>query len=245
MADFGFAVKSGVPAAKQNAGTPGYIAPEILQGRPHGKPVDLWSLGVVLFMLLGGYPPFYEPEDDQKTMFRKIVNAEYEFHAENWAEVSEEAKDLIRGLLTLDPRKRLTVDQALEHPWLRKSREELVVHQLNKNMVALRTFRAARSAAAQATVLAGATVAIEVARQLSGANLTKAININDVAINVVRKLSGANLNDAVIEAARKRSGASLAGSTASGQSTRSNFEAASSKRPPGGSPGNGIAGKKS
>lgn len=177
-----------------------------------GKPVDMWSLGVVLYMLLGGYPPFYEPEDDQKTMFRKIVNAEYEFHPENWEGVSEEAKDLVRGLLTLDVRKRLTVDQALEHPWLRRAREELVLHSLDRNLQLMRSFRANRSAAAQATVMAGATIAIEVARKLSGANVAKGVNLNDVAINVVRKLSGANLNDAVIEAARKRSGVNLNGS---------------------------------
>jgi serine/threonine protein kinase len=244
LADFGFAVKSGVPAAKQNAGTPGYIAPEILQGKPHGtlllffvvlnilplnlidnsysagKPVDMWSLGVVLFMLLGGYPPFYEPDDDQKTMFRKIVNAEYEFHVENWCDVTEEAKDLIRGMLTLDTKKRLTVDEALDHPWLRKAREELMVRNLDKNILMLRTFRANR-AAAQATVLAGTTIAIEVVRQLSGANLLgggKSINLNDVAVNVARKLSGTNLNGAVIEAARKRSGANFAAAAAAATS---------------------------
>lgn len=208
LADFGFAVKSGVPAAKQQAGTPGYIAPEILLGKPHGKPVDMWSLGVVLYMLLGGYPPFYEPDDDQKTMFRKIVNAEYEFHRENWEGVSSEAQDLVTGLLNLDVKNRLTVDQALVHPWMQKDRKELVLHNLEKNMQALRIFRADHRAA-HATVKAGATIAIEVARQLSGSNITKGINMNDVAINVVRKLSGTSLNDAVIEAARKRSGVSL------------------------------------
>jgi len=168
-------------------------------------------MGVVLYMLLGGYPPFYEPEDDQKTMFRKIVNAEYEFHPENWEGVSQEAQDLVTGLLTLDVKKRLTVDQALDHTWLKKDRQELVLHSLEKNMRAMRVFRASR--AAHATVLTGTTIAIEVARQISGANITKGINMNDVAINVVRKLSGASLNDAVIEAARKRSGASLNGNS--------------------------------
>lgn len=175
-----------------------------------GKPVDMWSLGVVLFMLLGGYPPFYEPDDDQKTMFRKIVNCEYQFHPENWEDVSEEAKDLIRGLLELDVKKRLTVDQALDHPWMNVSMDALVAVDLNKNMQIMRTFRAHRAAA----VLSGATIAIDAVRKLSGANINKAggVKLNDVAIDVVRKLSGANLNlnDAVIEAARKRSGASLA-----------------------------------
>lgn len=140
-------------------------------------------------------------------MFRKIVNAEYQFHPENWEGVSEEAKDLVTGLLTLDVKRRLTVDQALDHPWLKKARDELVVHSLGKNMQLMRTFRANRAAAAHAAVATGATIAIEVARKLSGVNVTKAINMNDVAINVVRKLSGTSLNDAVIDAARKRSAA--------------------------------------
>lgn len=177
----------------------------------------MWSLGVVLYMLLGGYPPFYEPEDDQKTMFRKIVNAEYQFHPENWEEVSLEAKDLVTALLTLDVKRRLTVDQALDHPWLKKAREELVVHSLGKNMQLMRSFRTSRAAAAHAAVATGATIAIEVARKLSGVNVTKAINMNDVAINVVRKLSGtSSLNDAVIDAARKRSAANASTGTAPG-----------------------------
>lgn len=190
-----------------------------------GKPVDMWSLGVVLYMLLGGYPPFYEPEDDQKTMFRKIVNAEYDFHPENWEGVSQEARDLVTGLLTLDVKKRLTIDQALDHPWLKKDSQELVLHSLEKNMQAMRVFRANR--AAHATVLTGTTIAIEVARQISGANITKGINMNDVAINVVRKLSGTSLNDAVIEAARKRSGANLNPNAAS--SSNSNTPASSTR----------------
>ena len=172
-------------------------------------------MGVVLYMLLGGYPPFYEPEDDQKTMFRKIVNAEYEFHPENWEGVSTEAQALVTGLLTLDVKKRLTVDEALVHPWLQKDRQELVLHNLEKNMQALRVFRADHRAA-HATVRAGTTIAIEVARQISGSNITKGINMNDVAINVVRKLSGTSLNDAVIEAARKRSAASFSKNSSDG-----------------------------
>ncbi|KAJ1415681.1 kinase-like domain-containing protein, partial [Ochromonadaceae sp. CCMP2298] len=208
VVDFGFAVRSGEPAAKERAGTPGYIAPEIVEGKPHGKPVDMWSLGVTLFMLLGGYPPFYEAEDDTRTVFRKILQCKYEFHPQNWDGVSEEAKALIRALLTLNPQKRLTVEQALSHPWLARKHEELSVVPLIKNMAVMKSFRAKQ--ASKAAAIAG--IAIQVAHKFSGVNLTKNVNMNEITIDVMRKMSGASsLNDQVITAARKRSGASLIG----------------------------------
>lgn len=69
-----------------------------------GKAVDMWSFGVCLYILLGGYPPFHD--DNQKQLFKKIVRGEYTFHPEYWGTVSDEAKDLVRGLLTLDVKKR-------------------------------------------------------------------------------------------------------------------------------------------
>jgi serine/threonine protein kinase len=79
-------------------GTPGYVAPEILEGEKYGKAVDMWSIGVITYIILGGYPPFHD--DNQKALFRKIRKAEFEFHPEYWEHVSEEAKDLIKGMLT-------------------------------------------------------------------------------------------------------------------------------------------------
>lgn len=107
-----------------------------------GKPVDMWSFGVILYILLGGYPPFHH--DNQRELFKKIVNADYEFHADYWGTVSEEAKDLIRGLLTVDPERRLTVEQALAHPWCTASSEELAKHSLDENLVALRKYQVTR-----------------------------------------------------------------------------------------------------
>jgi calcium/calmodulin-dependent protein kinase I len=74
------------------------------------------DLGVVVYILLGGYAPFEEP--DPQTLFHKIINADYEFDEEYWTCVSDDAKDFIRCLLTLNPRKRLTASQALEHRWM-------------------------------------------------------------------------------------------------------------------------------
>jgi len=97
-------------------GTPGYVAPEVLRQKGYGKAVDLWSVGVITYILLCGYPPFYD--DDQATLFETIIRGKYEFHDEYWKHISDPAKDLIRKLLTVDPQKRLTAKQALENPWV-------------------------------------------------------------------------------------------------------------------------------
>jgi serine/threonine protein kinase len=95
---------------------------------------------VIIFLI--GYPPFHD--DNQRALFRKIVKGEYEFHPEYWGTVSDEAKDLIRGLLTLDMDKRLTVDQAIAHPWVNRSDKELESRNLDSNLAALRKYQATR-----------------------------------------------------------------------------------------------------
>ena len=76
-----------------------------------GKPVDLWSIGVITYIVLGGYPPFHD--DNMKNLFKKIRKGDFVFHPEYWKNVSEEAKDFIRGLLTVDPDKRLTASKLI------------------------------------------------------------------------------------------------------------------------------------
>lgn len=100
-------------------GTPGYCAPEILKGRRYDCSVDLWSVGVITYILLCGYEPFFD--DNEAEMFKKIIKVDYEFDPQWWSEVSENAKDLIRKLLSRDPKQRLTAAQALAHPWVRGS----------------------------------------------------------------------------------------------------------------------------
>lgn len=117
LADFGFAKRAEGFTLTTQCGSPGYVAPEILNAVKYGKPSDMWSAGVICYILLGGYPPFHD-DRDQRALFRKIKKGQYEFHVEYWAHVSDEAKDLIRGLLTVDMMERLTVDQALNHPWV-------------------------------------------------------------------------------------------------------------------------------
>ncbi|KAF8938923.1 hypothetical protein BGZ58_011142 [Dissophora ornata] len=101
-------------------GTPGYMAPEIFKRAGHGKPVDMWALGVITYFLLCGYTPF----DRQNSMdeMQAILNAEYNFTPiDYWQGVSETAKSFITGLLTVDPERRMTAAEALQHPWLAQS----------------------------------------------------------------------------------------------------------------------------
>lgn len=101
-------------------GTPQYVAPEIICGIPglsYSVAVDMWSAGVILFILLGGYPPFYAKSDAQ--LFNLIRNGRWDFDDPVWKSVSKTAKNLIASLLVVDPEKRLTAEQTLNHPWMR------------------------------------------------------------------------------------------------------------------------------
>jgi calcium/calmodulin-dependent protein kinase I len=98
-------------------GTPGYMAPEIFKKTGHGKPVDLWALGVITYFLLCGYTPFDRDSDFEE--MQAILNADYSFTPlEYWRGVSDAAKDFIRRCLTIDPAKRMTAHEALQHPFV-------------------------------------------------------------------------------------------------------------------------------
>ncbi|KAH6847322.1 kinase-like domain-containing protein [Chaetomium sp. MPI-CAGE-AT-0009] len=98
-------------------GTPGYMAPEIFKKTGHGKPVDLWALGVITYFLLCGYTPFDRDSDFEE--MQAILNADYSFTpVEYWRGVSDSAKDFIRLCLTIDPGKRMTAHEALQHPFV-------------------------------------------------------------------------------------------------------------------------------
>lgn len=117
VTDFGLAkLVDDETALKTACGTPNYVAPEILLQKGYGKEVDVWSLGVIVFIILCGYPPFYDESDAQ--LFELIMKGKFDFDARYWSEVSPEAKSLIRNMLIVDPAKRLSIDQVLEHPWI-------------------------------------------------------------------------------------------------------------------------------
>jgi len=97
-------------------GTPGYVAPEVLKNEPYGAAVDMWSLGVILYILLCGFPPFYH--ESTAALYKQIKRGQYEFPDPFWTDISEEAKDLVRKLLCVDPSTRFSAKQVLEHSWV-------------------------------------------------------------------------------------------------------------------------------
>ncbi|KAG5835750.1 hypothetical protein ANANG_G00247330 [Anguilla anguilla] len=138
ISDFGLSKIEGSGSVMSTAcGTPGYVAPEVLAQKPYSKAVDCWSIGVIAYILLCGYPPFYD-ENDAK-LFEQILKAEYEFDSPYWDDISDSAKDFIVHLMEKDPRKRYTCEQALQHPWiagdtaLDKNIHESVSAQIKKN----------------------------------------------------------------------------------------------------------------
>ena len=143
IADFGFAKKVKEPKSlSTQCGTPGYVAPEILEGVPYDERADMWSVGVILYILLGGYPPFIE--NNQRDLFRKIRKGDYEFHEEYWGNVSKEAKQLISQLLTVNPELRLDAEQALDNEWIRGDDEDLEKKDLGVNLKEFKKFNAKR-----------------------------------------------------------------------------------------------------
>ncbi|MFT7796287.1 calcium/calmodulin-dependent protein kinase type II subunit alpha isoform X1 [Arapaima gigas] len=118
LADFGLAIE--VEGDQQAwfgfAGTPGYLSPEVLRKDPYGKAVDLWACGVILYILLVGYPPFWD--EDQHRLYQQIKAGAYDFPSPEWDTVTPEAKDLINKMLTINPAKRITASEALKHPWI-------------------------------------------------------------------------------------------------------------------------------
>eukprot|EP00019_Armaparvus_languidus_P005841 CAMPEP_0168599418 /NCGR_PEP_ID=MMETSP0420-20121227/12059_1 /TAXON_ID=498008 /ORGANISM="Pessonella sp." /LENGTH=359 /DNA_ID=CAMNT_0008637079 /DNA_START=29 /DNA_END=1105 /DNA_ORIENTATION=+ len=121
ISDFGLSKSFGGGAAARletSCGTPDYVAPEVLRGEVYDESVDLWSVGVITYILLCGFPPFWG--ESQGELFDKILAADYEFPSPEWDSVSQEAKDFIQKLLVKDNRSRMTAEQCLTHPWLQK-----------------------------------------------------------------------------------------------------------------------------
>ncbi|XP_067011001.1 calcium/calmodulin-dependent protein kinase type II alpha chain isoform X9 [Anabrus simplex] len=144
LADFGLAIE--VQGEQQAwfgfAGTPGYLSPEVLKKEPYGKPVDIWACGVILYILLVGYPPFWD--EDQHRLYAQIKAGAYDYPSPEWDTVTPEAKNLINQMLTVIPSKRITASEALKHPWIcQRERVASVVHR-QETVDCLKKFNARR-----------------------------------------------------------------------------------------------------
>ncbi|KAI1704714.1 protein kinase domain-containing protein [Ditylenchus destructor] len=162
LADFGLAIEvQGESEAWYGfAGTPGYLSPEVLKKDPYGKPVDIWACGVILYILLVGYPPFWD--EDQHRLYAQIKNGAYDYPSPEWDTVTPEAKSLIDSMLTLNPKKRITADQALKVPWIcNRDRVASMMHRQD-TVDCLRKFNARRK-------LKAAISAVTVVNRMSSA----------------------------------------------------------------------------
>lgn len=131
LADFGFAKSVTTQnGCRTLCGTPGYLAPEILERWPaYDTKCDLWSVGVILFLLLGGYLPFEDDNEDK--VFDRTRNGQYEFHPDYFGGVSHAAKELVTTLLTINPSKRADTQRSLDHKWMKRDEQKLQNKKLN------------------------------------------------------------------------------------------------------------------
>lgn len=157
VSDFGLSqIENSESNMATACGTPGYVAPEVLcvqDGKcGYGKEVDCWAIGVIAYILLCGYPPFYDENDHE--LFRQIRMAEYEFDSPYWDNISDSAKDFIRLLMERDPKKRYSCTQALQHPWIASNTAldrdlyPFVSEQIRKNFLAVQRWKKAYNATA-------------------------------------------------------------------------------------------------
>ncbi|KAM3140347.1 hypothetical protein pb186bvf_007507 [Paramecium bursaria] len=140
ISDFGVAKVISDDLMITACGTPGYVAPEILIGSGYDLAVDYWSIGVILYVLLCGYPPFYEESNEK--LFELIKKGKVDFSGQEWKKISNEAKDLIQRLLEVDPGKRYKADQIIKHPWI--TGEKASTKDLSEVTEKLREFNARR-----------------------------------------------------------------------------------------------------
>ncbi|XP_034617569.1 calcium/calmodulin-dependent protein kinase type II subunit beta [Trachemys scripta elegans] len=211
LADFGLAIE--VQGDQQAwfgfAGTPGYLSPEVLRKEAYGKPVDIWACGVILYILLVGYPPFWD--EDQHKLYQQIKAGAYDFPSPEWDTVTPEAKNLINQMLTINPAKRITAHEALKHPWVcQRSTVASMMHRqetvecLKKfnarrklkgailtTMLATRNFSVGRQTTAPATMSAAASGAtMGLVEQAAKSLLNKKVDVGKPQTNSSKGSAG-------------------------------------------------------
>ncbi|XP_073478248.1 calcium/calmodulin-dependent protein kinase type II subunit beta isoform X22 [Aquarana catesbeiana] len=211
LADFGLAIE--VQGEQQAwfgfAGTPGYLSPEVLRKEAYGKPVDIWACGVILYILLVGYPPFWD--EDQHKLYQQIKAGAYDFPSPEWDTVTPEAKNLINQMLTINPGKRISAHEALKHPWVcQRSTVASMMHRqetvecLKKfnarrklkgailtTMLATRNFSVGRQTTAPATITTAATsTALGLVEQAAKSLLNKKTDVGKPQTNSTKNSAG-------------------------------------------------------
>uniref|UniRef100_A0A667XFT2 CaM kinase-like vesicle-associated protein n=1 Tax=Myripristis murdjan TaxID=586833 RepID=A0A667XFT2_9TELE len=139
---------------KDPCGTPEYLAPEVVGRQRYGRPVDCWAIGVIMYILLSGNPPFYgegdEEGDEDKSLFLKILSGDYEFDSPYWDDISDSAKNLVASLMEVDQDQRLTAQEAIGHEWISgnaasdKNIKDGVCAQIEKNFARAKWKKAVR-----------------------------------------------------------------------------------------------------
>ncbi|XP_028851376.1 calcium/calmodulin-dependent protein kinase (CaM kinase) II beta 1 isoform X43 [Denticeps clupeoides] len=226
LADFGLAIE--VQGDQQAwfgfAGTPGYLSPEVLRKEAYGKPVDIWACGVILYILLVGYPPFWD--EDQHKLYQQIKAGAYDFPSPEWDTVTPEAKNLINQMLTINPAKRITAQEALKHPWVcQRSTVASMMHRqetvecLKKfnarrklkgailtTMLVSRNFSVGRQTTAPAAVTAAAAAVAAAAGTTAGLveQAAKSLLNKKADVKESSDSSNATVEDEDVKAARKQ-----------------------------------------
>nr|XP_020659245.1 calcium/calmodulin-dependent protein kinase type II subunit beta isoform X9 [Pogona vitticeps] len=193
LADFGLAIE--VQGDQQAwfgfAGTPGYLSPEVLRKEAYGKPVDIWACGVILYILLVGYPPFWD--EDQHKLYQQIKAGAYDFPSPEWDTVTPEAKNLINQMLTINPAKRITAHEALKHPWVcQRSTVASMMHR-QETVECLKKFNARRKLKGAILTTMLATRNFSVGRQTT-APATMSAAASGATIGLVEQAAKSLLN---------------------------------------------------
>ena len=144
LCDFGLAKRIiDLTDSEPTLGTPAYIAPEILRGDKYGAEVDIWSTGIIIYFLIAGIPPFYvDDPSEHKKLFKKIKSGKFCFWEEYFSNVSKEAQDMIACMLTVSQKDRWTIDQLLEHPWLKMDDDHLAATNLTSTIEVMKKWNA-------------------------------------------------------------------------------------------------------
>jgi calcium/calmodulin-dependent protein kinase I len=142
VTDFGLSKDVNGDMLVTTCGSPHYVAPEVLKAAGHSKPVDMWALGVITYVLLCGYTPFWGGEANSNTvLYQAICSGKFEFDEQYWSQVSPEAKQFISKLLIIDPSKRMTASEASQDCWLDTTAGIDLLPHVRKNFNARRTFK--------------------------------------------------------------------------------------------------------